>query len=209
MDDHRVRQEPDLRRYVQVRLSEVELQRRALMSTSIDYVVDVEASLDEAPPLAEQVVKELIQREIVLPTPQIHEYLDGGPRYATGPNVTEVAHHNDCFPCGLDIEIGRAVISPGENGLSSLACPSCNAEYSPDDIDWASAVGEWYAKETTGQLTCAQCGHDPGIVDWRFEPTWGFGNLVFKFTEWFLTDEFVEDLSSQLRHKISRVRCHI
>ena len=83
------------------------------MSTSIDYVVDIDASLGEAPALAQRVVGLLVQRGIVLATPQTPSRSGRGARYATGPNVGQVADHNDCLGCGLDIVIGRAVFTAG------------------------------------------------------------------------------------------------
>jgi hypothetical protein len=178
------------------------------MSTSIDYVVDLDSTLDEAPAFAERVVSVLLERGIVLSTPQVHAYLGQGARYATGTNVGEVADHNDCFPCGLDIEMGRAVFTAGENGLDALHCPCCDHRHGPDDLDWASAIGEWYEQRSPGVLSCRSCGREASVAAWRFEPVWGFGNLAFKFSEWLLKEEFVQELSRLLGHRVAWVQSH-
>src|SRR5262245_53460994 len=144
------------------------------MSTDISYIVDSEATLEEAPRLAERVVAELLRRGIILPTPQVHETIGQGPPYATGPNVAQAANHNDGFPCGLDVEIGRAVYTPGSNGLDALACPECGQQFGPADIDWASAVGNWFEGQQ-GPLGCANCERSTSVSEWQFTPVWGFG----------------------------------
>ena len=178
------------------------------MSTSIDYVVDLEASLEEAPALARRVIRKLCLQGIILPRPQVHEYLGEGPRYATGPNVDRAADHNDCFPCGLDVIIRREVFTAGENGLNALCCPGCGHRHSADDLDWPPAIGEWYEQRGPGSLSCVRCGLSASVALWQFDPTWGFGNLAFQFSEWLLKREFVEELSRLLGHRVAWVKSY-
>jgi hypothetical protein len=179
------------------------------MSTSIDYVVDVEATLDEAPELSHKVVDELCRREVILPTPQRHEYLRGGPRYATGPKVRTVADYNECFPCGMDVVIGRTVYDAGENGLNAISCPQCGHSCNLESEGWWSAIGEWANKQGVGNLLCTSCQTSTPIVSWQFDPVWGFGELAFQFSEWFLREEFVEELSQILGHRVAWVQSHV
>lgn len=176
------------------------------MSFSIDYVVDLEASLDEAPSLAQNVVNSLIRRGIILSTPQVYPDLSEGPRYATGPNVDQVADCTGRFKCGLDIRIGRTLYTAGENGLNALQCPHCDHRHSPDELDWASAVGEWCEQSGLGSLSCQSCGQAASIASWRIDPVWGFGNLGFEFSEWLLKEEFVTRLSEVLGHRVAWVQ---
>ena len=176
------------------------------MTTSIQYVVDVEASLDEAPALAERVAENLINRGIVLRTPQVHSYLGQGARYAVGPNAGSVATYNQGFPCGFDIKIGRQFSWTGELGVNAIHCPFCDASHAPSDMDFPEALVEWCERVGPGLLHCSVCKSPASIANWRFEPTCGFGNLTLEFSEWFLEEDFVEEISALLGHRIAWVK---
>jgi hypothetical protein len=169
----------------------------------------VEVTIDGAIGLSRKVVDELCRRQIILPTPQKHEYLEDGPRYATGPRVGTVADHNDCFPCGMDVVIGRTVYDAGDSGLSSISCPKCGKSCDIESEGWSSAIGAWANRQGAGDLFCTGCQTASPIVYWQFDPTWGFGELGFQFSEWFLREEFVKELSEILGHRVVWVRSHI
>jgi hypothetical protein len=179
------------------------------MSFAIDRVVDIEATAEEAPGLAERVVNNLLSRGIILPTPQTHKIFTDGARYANGPHVAQVADFNDCFPCGLDVEFGRGIYDAGENGLDAVICPKCRHQYHPDDseLDWGSAIHEWYDGKD-GLLICRQCGNAESVRYWPTSPMWGLGELAFIFREWLLREEFVAELSSLLGHRVAWVQAH-
>ena len=175
------------------------------MTTCSESIVDTDATLDEADTLAQTVVANLCDRGIILPTPQTHEYLENGPRYATGPNVLDAADNiNDCFPCGMDVSIGRTVYDTGELGFG-LFCPHCKHQFDTDAIDWAAPVGQWYESGDVGNLACSECSASTPFTDW-FRPPFGFGNLAFRFSEWFLNQEFVDHISNLLRHRVTWVK---
>jgi hypothetical protein len=179
------------------------------VSVSIDYVVDTEATVEEAPCLARRVVDELCRRGVILATPQHHDFLGHGPQYATGPNVGQVADHTDCFPCGMDVVIGRTVYDAGDNGLKAVSCPSCGHRYDLGGEGWAAAIGEWANRQGPGLLNCSSCRNAAPIVTWRFDPVWGFGDLAFQFSEWFLREDFIQELSRFLGHRVTHVQSHI
>jgi len=175
------------------------------MTTSIQYVVDTDATLDEADALAQTVVAYLCDRGIILPTPQHHEYLENGPRYAKGPNALDAADTiNDCFPCGMDVSIGRNVFCTGEMGFD-LFCPNCKCHSDKDAINWAAPVVHWCESGDASNLSCSQCCESTPFTEW-FRPPFGFGNLSFGFSEWFLKQEFVDDLSELLQHRVTWVQ---
>lgn len=178
------------------------------MSTSIDYVVDLDATQDEAPYLADRIVQELIRRGVILAKPQSHQLLGKGPEYAAGPNARLAGDYNDGFPCGLDVEVGRGVYTAGENGLDSLLCPACKRRVEPNDAEWSSAAEEWYEMKGPGLLACPLCGRSSPLTEWKFEPDWGFGNLAFKFSEWLLKEQFVKEIAHMLGHRVAHVKSH-
>jgi hypothetical protein len=175
------------------------------MTTCIESIVDTQATLDEAGALARDVIASLCDRGIILPTPQTHEYLQDGPRYATGPNVLLAADTvNDCFPCGMDVSIGRNVYDSGELGFA-LFCSNCNHQIDKAAIDWAAPVIKWLQSGGVEQQKCPACSVSTPFTDW-FRPPFGFGNLAFKFSEWFLKQEFVNDISQLLGHRVTWVK---
>ena len=175
------------------------------MTTSIESIVDTVATLAEADHLAQHVVANLCDRGIILPTPQTHEYLADGPRFAIGPNVLVAADaYNDCFPCGMDVSIGRNVYDTGELGFE-LFCPKCSHKFTTDAVDWATPVGQWYETGDIGALACSECADTSPFTDW-FRPSFGFGNLAFRFSELFLKQEFVDHISQLLQHQVTWVK---
>ena len=175
------------------------------MTTCIESIVDTDATLDEADALAQMVVAELCDRGIILPTPQTHEILENGPRYAAGPNVRDAAVNvNYCFPCGMDVSIGRNVFDTGEFGYG-LFCPICKHQFNTDAMDWGAPVGQWYESGHVDNLPCSECSASMPFTEW-FQPPFGFGNLAFRFSEWFLKQEFVDYISELLQHRVTWVK---
>lgn len=179
------------------------------MSTSFQYVVDEEATLDEAPLLAKRVIKSLIDHGVILSTPQQHPLHTDLPRYATGPNAHHIAEFiRDGIPCGLDIEIGRQIFYPIEGGTQGVSCPACGHYYDFNELTVSAAAEAWF-KKMDDSVKCRKCKKTNSIAAWRFDPNWGFGNLAFKFSEWILHSDFVEYLQRKLGHRISWVDCMI
>lgn len=179
------------------------------MTTSIDYIVDVEATLGEAQALAERVLCELIQRGIVLSTPVQHDFQGQGPRYATGPNAVQVATYHEGFACGLDVMIGRNIYCGGELGLSELICPNCGHSHGREKLPWGEAIGEWFEERESGLLQCEKCQMRGSASEWQFKPAWTIGNLAFCFSEWFLKESFVCEMENLLGNRIAHVPCQI
>lgn len=175
------------------------------MTISIESIVDTDATLEEADALAQAVVADLCDRGIILATPQTHKFLTNGARYATGPNALDAADViNDCFPCGLNVSVGRNIYDTGELGFD-LFCPSCRHHFDSVAIDLAAPVARWFESGDVHSLSCPKCDASVPITEW-FRPSFGFGNLAFCFSEWFLKREFVEHLSGLLRHRVTWVK---
>lgn len=168
-------------------------------------IVDTDATLEEADALTQSVVVSLRERGISLPTPQAHDYLENGPRYATGPNVLNAADNiNDCFPCGMEISIGRNVFDAGEPGFD-LFCPNCQHQFGTDAIDWAASVGQWFDSGDVDKQGCPECSWSMAFMIWS-RPQFGFGNLAFCFSNWFLKEEFVDHISELLERRVTWVK---
>ncbi len=179
------------------------------MSSSFQFVVDEEATLDEAPALAKRVIKALIEHGVILPTPQQHPFQINLPRYTTGPNAHLVTESiSDCIPCGLDIEIGRQVYCQFEGGTQGVSCPACGHYFDFNELAVSEAAEAWF-KKMDDSVKCRKCKKTNSIAAWRFDPNWGFGNLAFKFSEWILHKDFVEYLQRKLGHRVSWVDCMI
>lgn len=177
------------------------------MSRSIEYIVDVEVSLDDAAELGKRIADYLCERQIVLSSPQRHPYLGAGAQFATGPNVNEAATvFNDVFPNGMTISVGRSVFDTGENGFE-LKCPACREHFDLNSDDWAAAVAMWPSQGRIGTLKCERCGEENVVSNW-FEPKFGFGCLAFEFSEWFLRPEFVDSIEHRLGHEVTWVKAH-
>ncbi|MFN9245738.1 MAG: hypothetical protein ACK6DS_01570, partial [Planctomycetota bacterium] len=178
---------------------------RGAMTTYIESIVDTDATLDEADDLARAVVANLCDCGIILPTPQTHKFLANGPRYATGPNVLNAVDAiNDCFPCGMDVSIGRNVYDTGQLGFE-LFCPNCKHRFDTEALDWTAPVGCWYDSGIVTHLECPKCSAPTSFTKW-FSPPFGFGNLAFQFYEWFLKQEFVDHVSKLLHHQVIWVK---
>ncbi|WP_145055420.1 hypothetical protein [Lignipirellula cremea] len=175
------------------------------ITTCIESIVDAHATLDEADALAQRVIENLCSRGIILPTQQTHDYLENGPRYATGPNAHLAADNiNDVFPCGMDISIGRNVFDTGELAFN-LFCPNCKHQFAADAMNGEEPVGRWYESGDVNRLGCSECSSSTSFMDW-FHPPFGFGILAFCFSEWFLKQEFVDHISELLEHPVIWVK---
>ena len=175
------------------------------MTIFIESIVDTDATSEEAHALAKAVVADLCDRGIILPTPQSHEFLENGSQYATGPNALDAADViNDCFPCGLNVCVGRNIYDTGELGFD-LFCPSCKRHFDTDAIDWAAPVGQWYKSGDVHPIACPECAAYIRFTEW-FRPAFGFGNLAFCFSEWLLKREFVDHVSGLLRNRVTWVK---
>jgi hypothetical protein len=130
------------------------------MSDNVQWVVDLDASLDEAQVLAARVKDWLLAQSIVSNTTCAERSYRGGELLLPGPNaaVWSVAGDGE-FPSmhGFGIVTERTVFHTGDNGIQGLRCPRCAQEHDPDDVAWSDAVGAWFDKEKQ------RCAAVPGM----------------------------------------------
>ena len=182
------------------------------MGATVDWIVDLDATLDEAPALAKRVTEWLIAREIVSPTLCPERAYSGADLMVRGASAAQW----DACPmtppfnmCGLEVVIERTVFHSGDNGIDTIRCPGCGAAHHPDDIPWSDAVGAWFSAEADHTMACPACHASQSIVDWTFDVPWGFGNLAFGFWNWPITDRLVDEVSALTGHRCRHVEEHI
>jgi|GEM_PF-1644074 len=166
------------------------------MGDSFRMLVDLDASLEEADPLAGAVLAHFREIGLITGTPNPDCVL-GGEGYRPGPALPKLyvlKEHQ--FPFwgelgtnGVEVTVGRHfnvwAVGPSFQGL---ICPACNANFEWDDEAFkgslGKAIGEWHHRSGPGQLACPRCGKAPAITKWHCKPPFGFGNLSFTFWNW-------------------------
>jgi hypothetical protein len=177
------------------------------MGDHFQIIVAQDISLDQAETLASKIQKWLIDEGIIEAIPT-HGCVPGGSGYSPGPNCINVVENADLFPTeywtdGLKIVTGRTVFHPGQGSIERVICPECKTHIT-DEIYFkvvVEAIDNWYSGNE-GRLQCLNCGGITPVTEWEFEPTWGFGNLGFKFWNWPpLKETFVASIKEQLGHQ--------
>lgn len=175
------------------------------MSDGYQSIVDIEASEDEAPPLALAVLKWL-QSEGIVSLESSDCVLGEGYGYAPGPKYQKAVGKLD--PMLLQLQINglkvipkRTVFDAGGAGFS-LECPTCSTAF--DEVaGWGDSVGEWFEQSGTALLQCPKCHASNPVLKWKHDPKYAFGNLGFEFWNWLpFTDTFIEQVRSRLGHRI-------
>ncbi|WP_017875533.1 MULTISPECIES: hypothetical protein [unclassified Janthinobacterium] len=182
------------------------------MGASVDWIVDLDATLDQAQALAERVKEWLIAREVISTTLCPQQAYSGADLMARGASAAQW----DACPLtppflmsGLEVAIERTVYHTGDNGIAAIRCPGCAAAYDPDDLPWSDAVGAWFSDEAECSMACPACHTSRSIVDWTFDMPWGFGNLAFGFWNWPISEQLVNELSVLTGHRCRLVHEHI
>ena len=180
------------------------------MGDHVTWIVDVDASADEAAALAGQVRGWLIDQGVVAPVP--HQTLDGNDLLGRGNNAAAW----DAFPltsppalCGLQIVIAREVFHSGGNGIDHIRCPACHVAHRPDSLPWSDAVEAWYTEEGDDGMACPDCGARHGIADWEFDMPWAFGHLGFGFWNWPVDERLLHEVAAVTGHRCRLVYEHI
>jgi len=174
-----------------------------MMSQNITWIVNLDASANEASTIGKRVEQWLAEQGIVNPGKELPGLM-GKPLFARGPSAALWDDGSFDGPetlCGLEIAIGRKVYHTGGHGIDALRCPSCNLSHDPDVVPWSDAVGAWHACEGDDHLACPGCAMRSNIVDWDFTLPWGFGNLAFGFWNWSIDGRIHSELSALTGHR--------
>ncbi|WP_156369560.1 serine/threonine protein kinase [Duganella sp. Leaf126] len=180
------------------------------MSDNVTWIVDLDASLEDAPNLAERVKIWLIAQGVVSATPcqapGAENLLSRGPSAAAW---DAYLHTSPVLMCGLEVTTQRQVFHTGDNGIDSIRCPDCSVRRNPDDLPWSDAVGAWFEDNGNYCMKCPDCGASRSIVEWEFDHPWGFGNLAFGFWNWPIADRMMVEISAITGNRCRLVHEHI
>jgi len=182
------------------------------MSDNVDWIVVLDARLDEADALANRVKDWLIAEEIILPRTASKRSLNGGEMWLRGWAAKwddDLTFQSRPALSGLEIAKERQVFHAGGHGIDSLTCPHCGAQHRPDNLEWSDAVGSWQLGNDGSSLFCTSCHVHSPIVDWEFCVPWALGSLGFGFWNWVVRPELVDQIASLTGYRCRLVREHI
>ena len=180
------------------------------MSDNIVWLVDQDASADEAPALAERVRAWLAARRIVVAEPGRTE--DGTVLLGRGDAAAAwdaVPLDQPILPCGLEVSVGRRIFHTGGNGIDGIRCPACGTVHGADDLPWSDAVEAWLLEAGDDTMACRACGARRSIADWAFEMPWGFGHLAFGFWNWPAGARLLDEVAALTGHRCRIVHEHL
>lgn len=197
------------------------------MGDNFEVAVDVEATLDDAPPLASTVIEWLTAEGIIDATPTDDRDVCGPGYYRPGPQH-RLAVADPEHPYAIDfaqsslgrlqVVIGRTVFYPAQGEPGPAVCPLCGYAVviiDPDTgratEDWelfCDALGDWH-NGGPGIVHCPNNGSAIAINEWQWQGDWpiAVGHLGFKFWNWpRLHPDFVQRISQHLGHRVVATR---
>ena len=180
------------------------------MSDNICWVVDLEATLEDASALAQTGLQWLVQQGIVESIPDSGGALGGADLYRPGPQAAAWSEYmaDDLQLCGVEVTVEHTVFHAGSNS-DQIRCPNCGANHELDAVPWSEAVERWHSGDADYTLACPACTNSAPIVDWTFlEFDWAFGNLGFGFNNWMIDARLAAELGNVLGHRIKVVYEH-
>jgi hypothetical protein len=169
------------------------------MSDCFHKLCDLEASADEAPGLAADVLAWLVADDII--SAELTDCVLGGLGHRPGGRAGETLENpadadgiwTELQTNGLQIELGRQVFYGGQSGVSDATCPRCGTV--EPFADFGTALSDWCATGIADHA-CRACSGRSLINDWKLEPQWGVGHLQLTLWNW-------PPLSRQFRHDVS------
>ncbi|KPC66203.1 hypothetical protein [Streptomyces chattanoogensis] len=180
------------------------------MGDYFDTVVDVDATAEDAPRLAAEVLSWLVAEGIVEPEPSAPAFDIEGDGYAPGPQCGKAFRGDPDRALGLSLHVGRTVFDAGQGDPEAVTCPHCSArvelmdeDRDLDDEAWglfAEAVQTWAGSEDPAPVRCPSCGTSAPVHRWIWaDDHFAFGHLGFAFWNWdALRPEFVAELTRRL-----------
>lgn len=192
------------------------------MGDAFEVVVDVEASLDEAPGLASTVLAWLTAEGIIDAVPTDGDVWGAGCYRPGRGHLFAAAHPDHPYAVGLlesglgrlKVVIGRKVFVPIQGEPGPAVCPLCGHAVTVIDPEtgmatrewelFSDALGDWY-EGGSGTVACPNCGSPVGINEWRWQGDWpiAVGHLGFEFWNWpILNAGLVSEIGLRLGHRV-------
>ncbi|MFE6038451.1 hypothetical protein [Streptomyces sp. NPDC056452] len=190
------------------------------MGDFFERIVDLEATGEEAGPLAARMVDWMVGQGLIT------RELSGDAMYSLnvdlghvpGPHwARAVADASDptWIPAPVAVVVGRDyhVGGQGEDTADSATCPRCGTrtvvidypeEFEPDEEVWQpfrDGIEAW--KETgEGTAPCSACGVSSPVTEWDFGSGFDLGALAFDFWGWPpLSVRFLAEFRRELGHR--------
>ncbi|MDO0913999.1 hypothetical protein QQM39_25170 [Streptomyces sp. DT2A-34] len=181
------------------------------MGDHFQAIVDLGASPQQAPQLAERVVEWLVAEGIVLA--ELTDCVLGQPLgHPPGPNWQRAVAPDDADADpwdGLAVYTGRTVFHGGQGGPEAVTCPRCGVTTRLITDEWdlindvwvpfGLAIDVWH-KTGTAQVDCPACTRPVPLPDWAWaDDYFAFAHLGFEFWNWPpFTEEFRTRISELL-----------
>lgn len=193
------------------------------MGDFFERIVDVEATDEEAGPLAARMVDWMVAEGLItreMSSDGVYSLtVDEG--FKAGPNWEQaVADSSDpsWIPGPVAVIAGRNyhVGGQGEDEADSATCPRCDTrtviidypeKLKADKEVWQpfkDGIATW--KETgEGSVVCSTCGTAVPVTEWQFGSEFNLGALAFDFWGWPpLAVDFCAKFGKQLGHRIEK-----
>lgn len=159
---------------------------------------------------ARQILRWLVQQDIVADLPTSCGQAPGHMAYAISTGASRVVEHPQRLPFakpvnGLEIIYRRCIYTPNQNFLGEAGCPECRQEIGEALFD---SLELWMPGETDNFI-CPECAYEDDINGFLFLQACGFSNLAFIFNDWAeasLSSNFVEEFAERLGYPVSVVQ---
>jgi hypothetical protein len=177
------------------------------VSENAIIVCELATTAAEAPARAQVVTKWLLERRIIEPNPEPHEFLRPS-AFRAGPRAVEAAPDLRTYSLpsngGVDIVSTRRVHHPIGN-YEPPRCPSCGA---PNDA--AHDLIEGWLEGEEPDVECAACAKTHLLGDWSGEFNFCVSEIAVRFNNWPpLAPRFLEELSARLGARVRVVYEHM
>jgi hypothetical protein len=165
------------------------------MSDSFQMVVDVEATLSQAGEVAQAVLRQFREQDLIQGEANPDCVL-GDTGFRPGPTVSKLYRLGkgelrfwELKTCGVEPTVGRGfnewALGPSCEGFT---CPACGAGIDPFAEVFVGAigraVGEWMDESGPPLVSCPECRKKQPIIEWQCKPPLGFGNVSYRFWNW-------------------------
>jgi len=166
------------------------------------YLVDVDATADEAAALGEAVMAWLVAEGVV--EEPVTGCVPGTGGHAPGPSRATAATGK----VPVDRPFHGVTVEDDDDVFPSLpvaaaTCPSCGARHELRRGGRPTAFTENLVDALDGDLLCPACGREGDVKAWTFAPPWATGHLAVAFWNWPpLRTEFVDAVSARLGHRV-------